>query len=253
MKKIPFIKTILYEDDDYFVVNKPAMLATLADRQMSDHMLMRAKKYCPTAQVCHRLDKGTSGVLAFAKHPAAYQHLTKQFQDRTVEKHYHAIAEGIHTFKDHVVDLPITVQSSHRSVIDRQHGKRAITHFDTLQHFTQHTLLLCRPLTGKSHQIRLHAACQKAPLAGDATYGGHLLYLSTLKKNYRFSKEKEERPLMARAALHALKLRFQGMHDQPIIVEAPYPKDFKATVRQLSVLSDFIQPHTETVVKGSHT
>ena len=238
MKKIPFAKTILYEDDNYFVVNKPAQVSTLADRQTSDHMLMRAKKYCPTAQACHRLDKSTSGALAFAKHPPAYQHLATQFQQRSVKKHYHAVVEGIHTFQDHVVDAPITVRSDHRSVIDRKHGKQAVTRFDTLQHFTQHTLLLCRPLTGKSHQIRLHAASQKAPLVADVTYGGHLLYLSSMKKNYRFTKDRAERPLMARTALHAFTLHFLGVDKQPITVEAPYPKDFKAVVRQLGFLND---------------
>ena len=241
MKKIPFLKTILYEDNDYFVVNKPPMVSTLADRLAMDHMLLRAKKYFSTAQVCHRLDKGTSGVLVFAKPPAADQPLAQQCQERTVQKVYHAVVEGVHSLKDHLVEAAIAVGSKNRSMIDRREGKSAVTRFDTFACFERHTLLLCRPLTGKMHQIRLHASSQKAPLVGDIKYGGHVFYLSSLKKNYRFVKGKEELPLMERVALHALGIRFKGMKGETITVEAPYAKDFKALVRQLS----FLSPSTE--------
>lgn len=232
MKQRPFFQTILYENNDYFVVNKPPLVATLADRFQTDTMILRAKKYISTAQVCHRLDKGTSGVLVFAKHPAAYAHLAKQFEAQSVEKTYHAVAEGIHTLKNHLVEAPITVNSHNKSVIDFKYGKPAATVFDTLQYFAKHTLLTCRPRTGKTHQIRVHAAYQKAPLVGDTLYGGHLFYLSEIKKKYRLPKNEEEKPLMTRVALHAFQIRFLGINNQSIEVEAPYAKDFKALVKQ---------------------
>ena len=235
MKQLPFSKTILYEDDDYFVVNKPPFVATLSDMETpDDHMLLRARKYVSTAQVCHRLDKGTSGALAFAKHPAAYKHLCEQFAAQQVDKMYHAVVEGIHTFEDKLIDAPITVKSNSKAVVDLKRGKPAATRLDTLAYFWKHTLVACKPLTGKTHQIRLHASLQDAPLVGDLLYGGHWFYLSEIKKDYRLPKHRDERPLMQRVALHALQLSFARLDGERIIVEAPYAKDFKALITQLS-------------------
>lgn len=234
MKTKPFAKTILYEDDDYFIVNKPPWVATLADRGNSDdHMLLRAKKYLSAAQVCHRLDKGTSGALAFAKHPVAYKHLCEQFANQEVKKVYHAVVEGIHSFQETLIEAPISVKSSSRAVIDKKRGKYAATYLTTEAHYWKHTLVLCKPLTGKTHQIRLHLATQQAPIVGDTLYGGHPFYLSEVKKGYRISKGKEEAPLMERVALHAHKLSFTGIKGEDIEVIAPYVKDFKALISQL--------------------
>ena len=234
MKKKPFFSTILYEDADYFVVNKPALVSTLSDsRSPEDCMLLRARKYYPEAQVCHRLDKATSGALAFAKHAKAYRHLAMAFEHREVKKVYHAVVEGVHNFEDTYVEAPIYVGSSVRASVDYKKGKAALTVFTTLAHYWKHTLVECCPLTGRTHQIRLHAAFEKAPIVGDALYGGKPFYLSSIKQNYRLAREREERPLMARVALHAFQLGFCGLSGERIAIEAPYAKDFKALLTQL--------------------
>ena len=91
---------ILFEDNDYILVNKPPFLSTLEDRHGRPNLLGLAREYVAAAQVCHRLDKDTSGVLAIAKNPEAYRHLNMQFEHRQVGKVYHAVVDGIHNFKD---------------------------------------------------------------------------------------------------------------------------------------------------------
>ena len=231
----PFIQTILFEDNDYLIVNKPPTIATLADRKAPDNnMLLRAKKYHPTAQVTHRLDKETSGILVFAKHPDAYKHLVGEFAKQKVKKNYHAVTTGIHTFENRPINTPITIKANNKAIIDFKDGKKSLTYLTTLQHFSQHTLLLCQPVTGRTHQIRLHTAYQKAPIIADLTYGGTHCYLSEIKKNYKTNQNEEERPLIQRIALHAQKISFLSLHNKKITIEAPYPKDFNTLIRQLS-------------------
>ena len=89
--KIEFEDIILFEDENYVLVNKPPFLSTLEDRNEKVNLLRLARTYTPDAQVCHRLDKDTSGVLAIAKNPEAYRHLSIQFEKRQVTKLYHAV------------------------------------------------------------------------------------------------------------------------------------------------------------------
>ena len=93
---IHFKDLILYENEDYVVINKPPFIATLEDRVEKVNVLALAKDYTLDAQVCHRLDKETSGVLAIAKNPEAYRHLSMQFEHREVTKIYHAVVDGCH-------------------------------------------------------------------------------------------------------------------------------------------------------------
>src|SRR5690242_15127515 len=102
MKTPDFKALILSEDDDYILINKPPFISTLEDRHDRVNILALARNYADDAQVCHRLDKDTSGVLAIAKNPEAYRHLSMQFEHREVSKVYHAIADGIHDFNNTV-------------------------------------------------------------------------------------------------------------------------------------------------------
>ena len=97
-KKLKFDDLILFEDDDYVLINKPPFISTLEDRNTPENLLALAKGKIEDAQVCHRLDKDTSGVLAIAKNPEAYRHLSMQFENRQVSKIYHAVADGLHQF-----------------------------------------------------------------------------------------------------------------------------------------------------------
>lgn len=223
---------ILWEDDDIFVINKPPFISTLDDRNDPHNLLALAKAYTPDAQAAHRLDKDTSGALAFARNPEAYRHLSLQFEHREINKIYHAVVDGIHDFQDTLVEIPILKLDDGTVTLSRQ-GKDATTHFTTLEAFRAHTLVECRPVTGRMHQIRIHLRHLKAPITGDLIYGGRPFLLSEVKRKFNLKKGAEEQPLMRRMALHAFRLEFADLAGNQRVVEAPYPKDFRALVRQL--------------------
>ena len=230
-----FKSMILFEDEDYILVNKPPFLSTLEDRHGRQNLLALARDYVASAQVCHRLDKDTSGVLAIAKNPEAYRHLNMQFEHRQVGKVYHAVVDGIHNFKNELVDAPIQKLDDGVVKISRSQGKAAQTWFTALRSFRYHSLIECRPVTGRMHQIRIHLATERAPITGDETYGGKPFLLSQVKRDYKLKKGTEEEPFMKRMALHAFSLQFNDISDTMRTIEAPYPKDFQALIRQLEL------------------
>lgn len=233
MAKTKFDDLILWEDESYIIINKPAFISTLADRNDNRNILSMAREYHHDAQVCHRLDKETTGVLAIAKNPDAYRHLSVQFENRLVTKIYHAVSDGIHDFSGLKVEAAIQKLSTGTVRIDKQQGKEAVTFFNTLKAYKAHTLIECQPITGRMHQIRIHLASQGAPITGDESYGGKPLYLSQLKRNYNLKKWTEEQPLVQRLALHAFRLEFKLPDDKKVSIEAPYQKDFRVLITQL--------------------
>jgi 23S rRNA pseudouridine955/2504/2580 synthase len=230
-----FKDIILFEDDNYVLVNKPPFISTLEDRHGKLNLLAVARQHVSDAQVCHRLDKETSGVLAIAKNPEAYRHLNMQFEHRQVEKVYHAIVDGIHNFDNELVDAPILKLDDGVVKISRSEGKSAQTWFTALKSYKYHSLVECRPVTGRMHQIRIHLATQRASITGDETYGGRPFLLSQVKRDYKLKKGTEEAPFMKRMALHAFSLTFNDLSDKKLTVQAPYPKDFQALIRQLEL------------------
>lgn len=235
MKYPNFKDLILFENDDYIVVNKPPFIASLDERGAAGeiNILRMAKQYSADAQVCHRLDKETSGAIVIAKNPEAYRNLSMQFERRKVSKIYHAVVDGQYQFDNLFVDLPILNEGNKNVTIDRQEGKRAETYFNTIRHFKHYTLVECKPITGRMHQIRIHLATQRAAICGDQMYRGKSVYLSSLKKGYKLSKDEEEQPIMKRFALHAKEITFKGLDDQDIKIIAPYPKDFATLLKLL--------------------
>ncbi len=232
MKKIDFKGLIVFENSDYIVINKPPYLSTLDDRHEAQNILELAKTYASDAQVCHRLDKETSGCLVIAKNPEAYRNLAIQFEDRKVEKIYHTVIEGIKEFSNLLVDKNLAVTNKGVSKINKS-GKPAQTYFTTLKTYYTYSLIECKPVTGRMHQIRVHLAFLKSPICGDELYGGKPLYLSALRKRFNLKKGTEELPIMQRVALHAYSIGFIGMQEERIEVTTPYPKDFEVLVRQL--------------------
>jgi len=233
LKHLHFKDLILNESPDYILINKPPFISTLEDRNDPQNILVLAKEYASDAQVCHRLDKDTSGVLAIAKNPEAYRHLSMQFESREVKKTYHAVVDGIHQFDNVLVDAPILKQNDGTVKISRQ-GKDAQTYFTTLQLYKQQTLVECSPITGRMHQIRIHLSQLNTAITGDETYGGKLFFLSSIKRGFKLEKSTEEQPLIKRMALHAFSLQFVDLHSHEIVTEAPYPRDFQALLKQLS-------------------
>lgn len=235
MKKLNFQDLLIFENEDFFLVNKPPFVSTLSERHddKAENMLRLAKSYCSDAQAGHRLDKETSGVLIFAKHPEAYRHIAMQFEHRQVTKIYHAVVAGVHDFQGILVNLPILPLKIGVVKIDRAEGKEAETLFNSLEIYKAHTLVECIPFTGRMHQIRIHLQCLKAPIVMDALYGGPAIYLSEFKRKFKLAKDTEEQPLISRVALHARALNFALMNGERLTVEAPYPKDMEAVIRQL--------------------
>ncbi|MDX2189961.1 MAG: RluA family pseudouridine synthase [Bacteroidota bacterium] len=233
---IKFSDLILFEDDDFIVINKPHDVSTLDDRDATKvNILLLAKRYSSDAQVCHRLDKETSGILAIAKNPTAYRHLSMQFENREVLKIYHAVIAGIQKLENRMVEQPILALKDGNVKIDHEKGKEAATIFNTLQIFKGYSLVACCPITGRMHQIRIHLATIGFPIVGDILYGGKYFYLSKIKKGYKINPNDDEQPFIKRVALHAKALTFNKLNGQEITVDAPYPKDFAALIRQLSL------------------
>jgi RluA family pseudouridine synthase len=230
--KLNFQDLVLFENADFIVINKPPFISTLEDRVDSMNILALAREAEPDPQVCHRLDKDTSGVLAIARNPEAYRHLAMQFENREVTKTYHAVSDGVHHFENKLMDAAIAKLSDGTVKISRE-GKPAQTHFTTLKNYKAHSLIKCSPITGRMHQIRIHLTLLKAPITGDETYGGQPFFVSSVKRSFHLKKMTDEQPLMKRMALHAFSLEFTLSNGEKVAVQAPYPKDFKALIKQL--------------------
>lgn len=235
-KPIRFESLILHEDEDVLLVNKPAHIASLDQRQGTEPSLLAlAKKYCESAQLCHRLDKETSGVLVIAKNAEAYRAVSMLFESRKVHKTYHAVVAGQLQVDQKTVDLPLSITRNGLAKIDMKEGKTAQTVFTTVTLYHKHTLVACNPISGRLHQIRIHLSAIHFPIIGDVQYGGKPLLLSSLKRNFKTGKFEEEQPFMKRVALHAYQIAFT-LNNREYNVVAPYPKDMDVLVKTLEKL-----------------
>jgi RluA family pseudouridine synthase len=233
--KIPKLQDlIIYEDAHLIVVNKPPFISSLDEREGGEINILRlAKQYHDDAQICHRLDKETSGAMIIAKDPETYRFVSMQFEHREVKKVYHAIVDGTHVFNELLIELPILNAGKGNVMISRGEGKRADTYFQSIKYFKHYTLIEARPVTGRMHQIRIHLATQRASIAGDDMYGGKPVFLSKIKRNYRISKNEEEQPIMKRFALHSREVTFKISENESKTFTAEYPKDFGVLLKLL--------------------
>ena len=118
--------------------------------------------------------------------------------------------------------------------IDQKNGKRSRTQFEVMERYSRWTLIRCRPLTGRTHQIRVHLSATGLPIVGDPLYGGKQLFLSTLKPDYRLKPNKTERALIDRTALHAETLSLaHPVTGAEVKITAPWPKDIRVAVKFL--------------------
>ena len=175
---------IVFENDDLMVVNKPAgMVVHPAAGHASGTLVHAALAHAPDMAgvggvarpgVVHRLDKETSGLILLAKNDKAHQWLQEQFRLRKVNKVYLALVDGRPPTPTGKIDVAIgrnPKQRSQMAVVPPDQGREAVTEYRTLEEFPRHTLLEAHPVTGRTHQIRLHLQFIGCPVAGDSTYG----------------------------------------------------------------------------------
>ncbi len=224
---------IIYEDEKIIAINKPAGISALDERNNDSISILRlAKKYSSNAQLCHRIDKDTSGALLIAKDNDTYKECAGLFRNREIKKTYLAISEGRHHFDDLKVDLPLDTTARGKAKVDKKHGKPAETNFTTIKVYGHYSLISCTPVTGRLHQIRVHLVSQNAVIVADDAYGGQMPYLSSIKRNFNIGKGKEETPMIHRLALHAHKLEFE-LNGKNYDLTAPQPKDFSVFIKLL--------------------
>lgn len=236
LKNLNFQDLIISDHADYTLINKPPFLSSLEDRNEQLNLLSIAKEVNPEYQICHRLDKETSGMVVFAKNAEAYRNFAMQLENREVKKVYHAIIHGLHKFEDFEADEPLYT-TTNKSRVDFKTGRPSLTLVSTLSLYKHHSLIKCFPVTGRMHQIRAHLTFHGAPIVHDPQYGGKPSYLSELKRNYNHKKWEEERPMINRVALHSSQIAFKDVDGSIIEGEAPYPKDFAVLVKQLEKFS----------------
>ncbi len=174
---------VLYEDDDALVLDKPALLAVHpSGRYLSDTLIQRVHAHFHSERLhrdarprlCHRLDRETSGVILIGKTPPSHAEFMRQFEARETEKEYLAIVHGVIEEERGTIDLPIgpsrtSIVSLKMAVI--ADGQEAATEWNVVERRRNCTLVACRPLTGRQHQIRVHLDAIGHPLIGDKLYG----------------------------------------------------------------------------------
>jgi len=222
---------ILFENDDLLVVNKPAgMIVHPAAGHASGTLVNAVLGYDPDIEgiggeerpgVVHRLDKATSGLILLAKNERAHRWLQDQFRLRKVEKTYLALVDGRPPTPSGRVEAYIGRDLKHRkkmAIVSESKGREAISEYKTLKSFKNHTLLEFHPLTGRTHQIRLHCAFLKCPIVGDEVYG-----------------RKTPSVAIGRHFLHAYKLKIILPHEkEPRVFEAPLPEELDQILSHLS-------------------
>jgi len=203
---------ILYEDDDLFVIEKPAGLLSVPGRlpEHHDSAYLRVLERYPNAKITHRLDMATSGILMFAKHRDAEVAVSKMFQARTVSKHYIALVQGeIQT--EGSVDVPLITdwENRPRQMVHFELGKAAKTLYQRLEYLPEQDIsrVLLTPITGRSHQLRVHMLHIGHPITGDKIYHPEPI-----------------RSPLNRMALHASELTFtQPLSGHKVEILAPAP------------------------------
>lgn len=248
---------VIFEDDSLIAFDKPSGMLVAPDRWDKEREnlmgLVHDKMGHGVANV-HRLDADTSGLLLCAKTKPALDYLSGQFQSKTVQKKYHALVvvlpvedamKVVKPIRDPAGGLPDAFmvdlslgederQKGRMRVFKGRGGKECLSEFKTVEKFGRFTLVECKPHTGRTHQLRVHLAAAGAPILNDPFYGDPeiKLLLSELKRRYKG--REEEKPLIARLALHASELTISHpVTREPVTLSAPLPHEFEVALKYL--------------------
>lgn len=241
---------ILFEDAHLLALDKPAGLLTAPDRNEPArpslmgllHEAIAAGKPWVVGRgltylnPAHRLDADTSGVLLLAKSKPVLVALANQFGTGQPKAKYVALARGVPRADQFEVDAKIAPHplTPGQMRVDSRQGKQAKTLVSVVETFRDYVWLACRPVTHRPHQIRVHLRHTGLPVVGDSLYGGKPLLLSRLKRDYRLKPGRTERPLIARAALHAEELSVvHPITGESVTFTAPCPKDLRVALKYL--------------------
>jgi 23S rRNA pseudouridine1911/1915/1917 synthase len=228
---------IIFENDSFIAINKPAGLLSIPDREGKEPSLKSwlREKYGNIFTV-HRLDRETSGVIVFAKDEATHKFLSVAFEQRDVEKFYQGLVQGSLPETKGTIDLPIMEHPAKPGTMCvNKHGKASRTDYEVIEDLGLYSLIEFNIHTGRTHQIRVHMQALGHPIACDELYGdARPVKLSSFKRNFKLSKhEEEERPILSRLALHSHLLHFKDATGEYHTLEAPLPKDMRALLQQL--------------------
>jgi 23S rRNA pseudouridine1911/1915/1917 synthase len=230
---------VLAEDESFLAIDKPAGLPihTTAKYFRNTLVAVLRERYPHEAlQVCHRLDRETSGVLLVARGPEAASLLKRAFARRLVSKSYLALVHGVPSPAEGVIDLPLKLLDSptHLMMGVQPDGLPSLTRYRVVQSFAEHALVAASPETGRQHQIRVHLAAIGHPVVGDK------LYRASERAFMAFCDGGLTPELLAafdgltRHALHAHRLTFPHPRTkQPVTVESPWPADLAEYLRSL--------------------
>lgn len=213
---------ILFADEHILVLDKPAGLPVLPDGWEKDapYLVKLLEEEFGKVWIVHRLDKTTSGVMVFARTAESHRALNMQFENHEAEKVYHAIMEGEPKWNEKIAKFPLRadVGKKHRTAVDDRRGKPSETRFRILKRYQAGALVEAKPLTGRTHQIRVHAYALGHPLAGDFLYGA------------------SQTDLILRPALHAHSLAFtHPATGERLTFRAEAPEDFVSALERLGV------------------
>lgn len=227
---------ILHQDDDIFVINKPANLVVHPAAGHADGTLVNGLLDCdsrleqlPRAGIVHRLDKDTTGVMVVARNLKAHNWLVDKIQQREVKREYIAIAQGVIT-GGRCIETGIARHPVNRKKMSVQEdGKLSVTHFQVARKFKNHSLIDVQLETGRTHQIRVHMAHIRHPLLGDSMYAGRLKIPAGIDEAFRLHLQ-----AFKRQALHARRLSFEHPASRELVsYVAPIPPDFQGMLDAL--------------------
>ncbi len=241
---------VLFEDEHMLALDKPAGFLTSPDRDdPARPNLMRLlhagiAEGKPWARArglsylanAHRLDFDTSGVILLAKNKPALVALANLFGAEKPRQTCVVLAQDAPSEDSFEVDARIAPHPGRPGVmrVDKENGKRARTLFEVRERFNGWTLLQCRPVTSRTHQIRAHLRHVQLPIAGDRIYGGYPLLLSQLKRSFRLKPGHEERPLLGTCAVHAEELALaHPVTGAEVKITAPWPKELLVALKYL--------------------
>lgn len=229
---------VVWSDEWLLAINKPAGLPTLPDGydRQAPHVKSILEPVYGRLWVVHRLDRETSGILLLARSADSHRQLNAQFESHQVHKIYHALIVGTPEWMEARAEHPLLPDGDrrHRTVVDRQRGKDALTRLQVLERLGGYSLVQAQPMTGRTHQIRAHLAALGYPIVADRLYGENRgVFLSELKPGFCDNRA-DECALIRRLGLHAWEIDFiHPASGEKQRIHAPYARDFAGALRQL--------------------